>query len=490
MRMSISSWSARSNSALVQHVNKLRQAVDEYIRLESQRSGIQITFFALFAGVSLLLLLAAVWLGFIVANQLVSPIGELITAAERVGTGDLRVRVREVADDNELGSLSRSFNRMTSQLARNREELVEANRQLDARREFTETVLAGVSAGVIGLDRGGRINLPNRSASELLAVNLQAKIGEPLDAVIPEMAALLREIEERPERQHNAEIQITRDGSERTLLARVATERLRGEIVGYVVTFDDITELQAAQRKAAWGDIARRIAHEIKNPLTPIQLAAERLRRKYLTQITADRESFDTYTDTIIRQVGDIGRLVDEFSAFARMPVPSIRNENLCELCRHAIFLERNAHPDIEYALAAEQDPLMVPCDGRLISQAIVNILRNAGDSISEQQRLVDDGGKRGTIDVRLRRDAKSAEIVVSDDGVGLPTTLLTRLTEPYVTTRSKGTGLGLAIVRKILEDHGGTIRLENRPEGGARISLVLPISPGETAIELNRAAE
>jgi two-component system nitrogen regulation sensor histidine kinase NtrY len=478
------------DSALVEHVNRLRQAVDEYIRLESQRSGIEITFFALFAGVSLLLLLAAVWLGFIIANQLVSPIGELITAAELVGTGDLKVRVREVAGDNELSGLSRSFNRMTSQLARNREELIEANRQLDARREFTETVLAGVSAGVIGLDREGRINLPNRSAAELLGLNLQTRIGEPLGAVVPEMADILGAIADRPDRLHDGEVQIRRDGGERTLLVRVATERLRGEAVGFVVTFDDITELQAAQRKAAWGDIARRIAHEIKNPLTPIQLSAERLRRKYLAQITSDREAFDVYTDTIIRQVGDIGRLVDEFSAFARMPVPSIRSENLCELCRHAIFLERNSHPEIDYVLAADEDPLIVPCDGRLISQAVVNILRNAGDSIGEQQRLIEDGERRGRIEVRLARDAASASIVVSDDGVGLPPALLARLTEPYVTTRTKGTGLGLAIVRKILEDHGGAIRLDNRPEGGARVALVLPLLPAETAVESEKAAE
>jgi two-component system nitrogen regulation sensor histidine kinase NtrY len=476
--------------ALSRHIGQLRRAVDEYVLLEGRRSGIQIGFFALFALVALLLVVAAIWLGFMIANQLVVPIGQLITAAERVGTGDLNVRVPESAQDDELGSLRRSFNRMTAQLARNRQELVEANRQLDARREFTETVLAGVSAGVIGLDAEGRINLPNRSAAELLGAELHDKVGEQLDRVVPEMRELLAAVRASPDRLHHAELQITRQGQQRMLLVRIAADRLRGETVGFVVTFDDITELQAAQRKAAWSDVARRIAHEIKNPLTPIQLSAERLRRKYLGQITGEREAFEICTDTIIRQVGDIGRLVDEFSAFARMPVPVIRNEDLAEICRHAIFLERSAHPQIDYALAASHAPFFVACDGRLVSQALINLLRNSAAAILESPHTLVE--RRGRIEVQLERSGSHVSLAVSDNGAGLPIELLHRLGEPYVTTRTKGTGLGLAIARKVIEDHGGELRMANPESGGARITMLFPAQAAapQTALAHGHAAE
>jgi len=477
---------------LVRHVGQLRNAVDDYVRLEGQRSSVQLSFYLLFGGVSLLLLLAAIWLGFMIANQLARPIGDLITAAERVGTGDLNVRVSERRADDELGSLSRSFNRMTAQLGRNREELIEANRQLDARREFTETVLAGVSAGVIGLDHTGRINLPNRSAADFLATNLQARIGDPLVDVVPEMGELVAAALERPDKLHDREIQINRDGRQRTLLARIAAERVRDEVVGFVITFDDITELQSAQRKAAWADVARRIAHEIKNPLTPIQLSAERLRRKYLAQITSDPDTFKTYTDTIIRQVGDIGRLVDEFSSFARMPVPVIRHEELRDVCNHALFLERNAHPEIGYTLTAPEGRLVAPCDARLLGQALINLLRNAAAAILEPSGDSGDATKRrkGRIEVRVERDAGRAVIAVLDNGKGLPVDLLPRLAEPYVTTRARGTGLGLAIARKIMDDHGGELRMENRPEGGARVALIWPAASVETPVARGEAAE
>jgi two-component system nitrogen regulation sensor histidine kinase NtrY len=482
---------------LARHVGQLRNAVDDYVRLEGQRSSVQLSFYLLFGGVSLLLLLAAIWLGFMIANQLVRPIGDLITAAERVGTGELNVRVNPRRADDELGSLARSFNRMTAQLARNREQLIEANKQLDARREFTETVLTGVSAGVIGLDTRGRINLPNRSAADLLATNLQARIGDPIEEVVPEMAELAKAAIERPEKLHDREITIVRDGRTRALLARVAAEQVRDEVMGFVITFDDITELQSAQRKAAWADVARRIAHEIKNPLTPIQLSAERLRRKYLGQITTDPDTFKTYTETIIRQVSDIGRLVDEFSSFARMPVPVIRNEELRDVANHALFLERNAHPEIEYVLTAPPGRFMAPCDGRLLGQAVTNLLRNAAAAILEPHGEGDGAPKRkkGRIEVQIEHAGGKAVIAVLDDGKGLPTELLPRLSEPYVTTRARGTGLGLAIARKIMEDHGGELKMENRPEGGARVALIWPAAApsetvGETPVARGEAAE
>jgi two-component system nitrogen regulation sensor histidine kinase NtrY len=386
--------------------------------------------------------------------------------------GDLSARVEEVAANDELGSLSRAFNRMTSQLATQRAELVEANRQLDLRRRFTETVLAGVSAGVIGLDAAGRINLPNRSAAILLSSDIERHIGDDLVAVVPEMADLLEDARRRPDRLVEAQIKLLRDKRQRTLLTRVAVEQADGEIRGFVVTFDDITELLAAQRTAAWADVARRIAHEIKNPLTPIQLSAERLKRKYLKEITSDPETFTICTDTIVRQVGDIGRMVDEFSAFARMPAPVMKSEDLVAICREVGFLQRQPHPDITVSLDCPEHPLYLRCDGRQLRQALINLVQNAIDAITGRDKASVPPPK-GRIVIRLRETERATIIEVEDNGRGLPDDGRDRLTEPYVTTRAKGTGLGLAIVKKIMEDHGGELRLEDAPDGGARVSLM-----------------
>ncbi len=371
--------------------------------------------------------------------------------------------------DEEFASLSRAFNRMTHQLETQRGELVEANRQLDERRRFTETVLAGVSAGVIGLDHEGRINLPNRSASVLLGIDLDQHIGEDLAEAVPEMAPLIAEAARRPDRLAQSELRIVREGRTVTLLVRIAAERADGEIKGFVVTFDDVTELLTAQRKAAWADVARRIAHEIKNPLTPIQLSAERLKRKYLKEIGNDPETFTTCTDTIIRHVGDIGRMVDEFSSFARMPAPVFRMVNLQELVRQAAFLQRTATPDIEIVVDLPGTPLRLACDSRQVSQAIVNILKNAAELIQAREGDV----APGRIVLRGWEGDTRIVLAVEDNGRGLPQEGRERLTEPYVTTRAKGTGLGLAIVRKIMEDHKGELVLEDRDGGGARVSLV-----------------
>ncbi len=371
---------------------------------------------------------------------------------------------------------------MTDQLEAQRQGLMAANRELDERRRFTETVLAGVSAGVIGLDDQGRINLPNRSASELLGVDLDGAHGAKLGHAVPEMADIVADALNRPERMHKAEIRLSRPSGARTLLVRVAAERLGSDILGYVVTFDDVTELLSAQRKAAWADVARRIAHEIKNPLTPIQLSAERLKRKYLKQIETDPETFSSCTETIVRQVEDIGRMVDEFSSFARMPQASLKPENLSSICRETVFLERNRHPGIAYELDLADQPVRLPCDSRQIIQALTNLLKNAAESIAARHEANGGGGGNGDIGrirVSIVRDGSGespkAVVTVEDDGRGLPADERDRLTEPYVTTRDKGTGLGLAIVKKIMEDHDGDLVLEDRPEGGARVSLVLP---------------
>ncbi len=453
------------------HVERTRLAVKAYESLEGRRSGIQITFAMVFIMVAILLLLAAIWVGLVFANRLIGPIGLLITASERVRSGDLAARVDESAADDELGTLSRAFNRMTSQLEGQRRELVEANRQLDERRRFTETVLAGVSAGVIGLDSDGRINLPNRSASTLLSTDLERSIGSDLARVVPEFASLL-ETARLSGRLAQEEVSITRDGRRRILLVRVGAERMEGGDDGLVVTFDDITELQTAQRQAAWADVARRIAHEIKNPLTPIQLSAERLKRKYLGEIKNDPETFRICTETIVRQVADIGRMVDEFSSFARMPAPVMRDEELGELVRQTVFLQRQAHPEIAFDVETPATPLRHPLDARQIRQALTNLLQNALDAIAGRDVAEGVSLPQGRLAILLRAGASGPEISVIDNGRGLPKENRDRLTEPYVTTRVKGTGLGLAIVKKIMEDHGGELRLQDAVGGGAHVTL------------------
>ena len=475
---------------VLQHIEETRRAVSQYQKLEGQRSSIQVTFAMMFVLVALLLLFVAIWVGLSFATQLVKPIGGLIAAAERVGAGDLSARVQGIPSDDEIGSLSRAFNRMTDQLETQRGELVEANRQADARRHFMETVLAGVSAGVIGLDPSGQINLPNRSASELLSVDLDRFVGRPLGEAIPEFSPLLARALERPERLAESEIKLVRDRSTRTLLVRIAADRETPEMSGFVVTFDDVTELMAAQRNAAWADVARRIAHEIKNPLTPIQLAAERLQRKYLSEIKGDPDTFSNCTETIIRQVGDIGRMVDEFSSFARMPSPVLKLEDLRQICRQSIFLQQTAHPDIEFERRFPDDEPEVLCDEQLIGQALINLLQNAVDSIRGRAAQAENALPKGKITVEICEDNSGVLVEVSDNGKGLPEEGRDSLAEPYVTTREKGTGLGLAIVKKIMEDHGGGLVLADRDGGGARVTLVFHAAGSDRTREPDAKSE
>lgn len=459
---------------VLNHMERVHSAVSAYESLEGRRSQIEINFAMLYATVALLFLLAAVWVGFNFASGLARPIGQLAEAAERIRAGDLRTRVAEREEADELASLSNAFNRMANQLEAQRQDLIEANRQLDDRRRFTEAVLAGVASGVIGLDSDGRINLPNRMASELVGSDLEAVLGEPLEAVVPEMGEALEESRRRPSRLIEKQVDVERNGRSRTLLVRVTAELVDEAIGGFVVTFTDITTLLAAQRKAAWSDIARRIAHEIKNPLTPIQLSAERLRRKYLPQITNDPETFQTCTDTIVRQVDDLRRMVDEFSSFARLPAPVMRPENLIEICKQAVFLQRNAQPGIDYTIDLPKHPVVVNCDRQQVGQVLTNLLQNAADAI-EAAAAREPEGYRGAIAFTVTPGEGRVMVSIEDNGVGLPQALRDRLTEPYVTTRAKGTGLGLAIAKKIMEDHGGELTLEDRPGAGARAVILFP---------------
>jgi two-component system nitrogen regulation sensor histidine kinase NtrY len=463
-------------------IDQVRGAAAQFERLETQRSDLQLSFALAFVVVAILLLLSAIWIGLTLATQLSAPISALIGATERVRSGDLDARVTERAGDDELALLIRAFNRMTAQLNSQHQELMEANRQIDGRRRFSEAVLAGVSAGVIGLDRKGRVDLPNRRATELLGMTQEALIGERLSDLLPELEETMRAAEtSRGARPVEAQIRLSAEGETRTLFVRIVAERDGERIQGYVATFDDVSPLIAAQRKAAWADVARRIAHEIKNPLTPIQLSAERLKRKYRKEVQTDPHVFENCIDTIVRQVDDIGRMVDEFSSFARMPAPTMRVHDIVDIGRQSLFLQRNANQDTEYLFDGPEEPIAVRCDSRQISQVLTNLLQNAQDAIEGRLEQARDDGEAaepqapGRIGLSIAAEDGHVRIAVQDNGKGLPEAERERLTEPYMTTRKKGTGLGLAIVKKIMEDHGGELSLDDAPGGGALIVLRLP---------------
>ena len=480
------------DARVLNHLAETRAAVSEYESLESRRSQFQVTFALIYVTVALITLLAAIWLGLWAANRIVDPISHLVRAAERVSVGDLRARVPVGGSGDELDMLTGAFNRMTSQLESQRNDLIEANHQLDERRQFTEAVLSGVSAGVLGLDNEGRITHANRAALRFFGLTESELIGRMIATAVPEMALTVADARAHPDRTAQMQIVIPRAGQDRTLNLRVTREVTDSGRGGFVLTFDDITELVRAQRISAWADVARRIAHEIKNPLTPIQLSAERLRRKYGKEIKTDPDVFEQCTQTIIRQVNDIGRMVDEFSSFARMPTASMKLLDINEILRQAAFLQRVGHPDIDYQLTLPDTPTILECDGRLVSQALTNILKNAAEAIrgqdeeddedgrSEAKRRKPDDVKTGRIHITLASDENTITIAATDSGCGLPDTDRSRLTEPYMTTRAKGTGLGLAIVNKVMEDHGGELVLEDAPAGegwesGARVKLVFP---------------
>ncbi len=461
-------------------------SVLEYHGLEASRSNMQIAFGILFLGITLVVLLSAIWLGIGFANRLVAPIRDLIDAANEVSRGNLEAAVKPRSSDGDVGALGTTFNTMTSQLRNQRQELVSASELMDRRRLFTEAVLSGVTAGVAGVDAAGKVTIANRTALRLLDVSNAEAVGRPIVELLPQLdqvvTAALRD--GRPE--HRDQINIMRQGRERTINARVTTERSKGHSHGYVITLDDITDLVTAQRSSAWADIARRIAHEIKNPLTPIQLSAERLKRKFGQIITEDRDVFDQCTETIIRQVSDIGRMVDEFSSFARMPKPVFEVADLAPTIREAAFLVSVSKPDITFDIELPETPLRSRFDPRLIGQVLANIIKNATEAI---EALADDRQQQGRVVVSGHVEGRSVSIEITDNGVGLPADNRQKLLEPYMTTREKGTGLGLAIATKIIEEHGGRIELLDAPavaEGGtgAMVRIMLPLTetPGDLA--------
>ena len=456
------------DARVLDRLAQVRSAVEDYRNLDDRRTHVEITFAMIYATVAALFLFTAVWVAFNLATRIADPVTSLIGAADRVSVGDLSARV-EVEDDgrDEINALGHAFNRMTVRLASQRDELVGVNRELDERRRFTEAVLAGVAVGVIGLDAEDRVRLPNRQASDLLGIDLLEHLGEPLDTLVHPFREVLAEARRRPLRTVETETVFHRDGQHRTFLVRVTARTSGQATVGHVLAFTDITDLLTAERKAAWSDVARRIAHEIKNPLTPIQLAAERLSRRYLVQIRDDPDTFSLCVGTIVAQVDNLRRMVDEFSAFARMPDPVLADEDLADIVRQTAFLQDFPGGDVRLEICLPEAPGRLSCDRRQIGQALTNLIQNARQALD---------GRGGRVAVVLAERPDAVELVVEDDGPGFPPGIRDRLDEPYVTGKGvRGTGLGLAIVRKIVEDHGASIRFEDVAPHGARVRMVFP---------------
>lgn len=464
--------SRKTAPQVLEQVKRTEVAKSDYQSLLERRSSLQLRFTVILVIVSLLILFATIWAALALANRWVTPLGWLMRAAERVGKGDLATRVPIRGSPDELSRIARSFNRMAMQLESQTGALMATNAQMDERRRFTEAVLSGVSAGVLGVSAEGVVGLANVSAVNLLRVDDDRLIGRRLADISPELAAMLEAAREAAQDIAAGEVALERN--QRTLMVQVRAQG--GVDGGYVLTFDDITEQLADQRRAAWSDVARRIAHEIKNPLTPIQLAAERLRRKYMPLIEVDVQVFDNCTDTIIRQVSDLRRMVDEFSAFARMPRPDLKPERLRGVAEQSILLAEMANPQVRFTLMASDPDLTMVCDRGQLAQVFTNLVKNSIEAIQARG----EGAARGEIALSIADAGDAIRIRICDNGVGLPPTLRERLTEPYVTTRARGTGLGLAIVKKIVEDHNGRLTLEDRAEGGACAVIEFP----KTAVE------
>lgn len=463
---------------IIGRLTRWNQSTQDYRVAEQRRRRIQSIFVLSYIATAVLVLVGAMWIGLGGASRIAGPIGRLSAAARRVASGDLAARVPVSNDRDEIDTLAHAFNGMTAQLEEQHGDLVKARMEAEQRSQFTQAVLSGVSAGVIGIDRDQRVTVANRSAAALLGVATSQLEGRRLIDIAPEFYELLNALS--PEESATYGLVLHRSEAAIHLQVRIGREPSG---MGLVITFDDMTKLVAAQRVEAWKDVARRIAHEIKNPLTPIQLSAERLRRKFSKEIVSDPETFERCTQTILRQVSDIGRMVEEFSALARMPVPKPAAEDIGELLRAAAYSQSIAFEDIAFPVAsASQEPIQAECDGRLLAQAYANVLKNAAESI-EARRNQQGEPKLGRVETLLRVDQDALIIEVTDNGLGFPRHNREQLVEPYVTTRARGAGLGLAIVLRILEDHGGGLELGDSDElGGALVRLMLPIRPANTA--------
>nr|WP_085817039.1 PAS domain-containing sensor histidine kinase [Roseovarius halotolerans] len=450
------------DGAILNLLDETQETARFYEQRESERGRVLFEFALVYLGFALILILAAVWMGMLFAERLSRPVGQLTSAAQRVGEGDLDVTVREEEGDDEIAQLGSYFNQMTRQLKGQRETLLANTQQIERRRRLFDSVLGSVSSGVVGLDVRGRVTFVNRAAERLLDWQ-EDQASTSLSVAVPEFGELFEKLKSSPGGFVQEEIKVSRGGRVENLLVRMSTRRSEsGKREGYVVAFDDVTDLVAAQRLAAWGDVARRIAHEIKNPLTPIKLSAERIKRKFSKVLEPDQaESLIQLTDVVMRQTDDLRRIVDEFSKFARMPEPDAKPESLTRLVREAALLQEAGQPDVHFDIALSEDELCASVDATMISQALTNLMKNAGEAIESLQEA---GAPEGHApEIRITSDFEDGQAVlrIADNGIGLPEDR-SRLFEPYVTTREKGTGLGLAIVKKIIEEHGGSLVLED----------------------------
>ncbi|GAB1363539.1 PAS domain-containing sensor histidine kinase [Rhodobacter sp.] len=456
------------DGSILSLLDETQETVKVYNQLEADRGRILFNFGLIYIGFALILILAAIWLGLWFAERLSRPVGRLAGAAQMVGGGDLDVRVPEEEGDDEIAMLGRLFNQMTLQLKGQRDALIENNRQIERRRRLFDSVLSNVTAGVMGLDAEGRIDFVNRAAEQLL--DLADGHDALLETAVPEFSALFSRLRDEPVSVVQEEIRLTRRGKLESLLVRMSIRRTEGQrLEGYVVAFDDVTDLVTAQRMAAWGDVARRIAHEIKNPLTPIALSAERLKRKFRTQVQEPAE-LEQLTDVIVRQTNDLRRIVDEFSKFARMPEPDRKEADLVQILRDAVTLQKAGQPGVVFKVDIPDGPVMLDLDAGMISQALTNLIKNAGEAIDSYHEKDAPPDHRPEVRIEMSADEGDSLIRIMDNGTGLPADRA-RLFEPYVTTREKGTGLGLPIVKKIIEEHGGQLALLDAPvfEGNTR---------------------
>jgi two-component system nitrogen regulation sensor histidine kinase NtrY len=472
------------DGSILNLLDDTEETIQLYQQLENERGTILLDFALIYLAFAVLLLLAAVWVGLWFAERLSRPVGQLAGAAQRVGAGDLDIRVPDEKDDDEIAMLGRVFNQMTKQLKGQRDALISANEHSESARRRFDSVLSGVTTGVVGLNSDGELDFMNRAAIGILELDVIEDQGKALGLAVPEFAPLISRIQQDGTSVVRKEIKMSRHGKLENLLARIAARRGPENVVeGYVVTFDDVTDLVTAQRMAAWGDVARRIAHEIKNPLTPIQLSAERLKRKFAPLVGDQAEVLTQYTDVIVRQTGDLRRIVDEFSKFARMPEPERRQNDLVSVLKDAIILQENRTPEIKISSQISSETIVFEFDKTMIGQALTNLIKNAGEAI---EGYIEKNPDLKAFKPELRIDQtihdNSVVLTVCDNGIGLPEDR-NRLFEPYVTTRAKGTGLGLPIVKKIIEEHGGTLSLTDAPifEGndhmGAMAEVTLPMT-------------
>ncbi len=458
----------RSDSQVLSSISGIEGATQSLTSFNQKQAKMRNIFVLTLMETALLILMAAIWLGLVLGNRIIEPLGRLITAAELVRAGDMSARVNVGEDWGEISDLGSAFNRMTQQLDSQRDALVKEHDISEQRRQFSEAVLSGVRAGVIGLAQTGRITLINKSAEQLLGLDEKSLLGRPIDQVLSPFAPAFKKGRESIQASAEDQVSFEIDGQVRNFDLRVSAYQGARKDTGWVLTFDDMTRLVSAQRHSAWREVARRIAHEIKNPLTPIQLSAERLERKYSKEITSDPQTFANCTQTIIRQVGSLEQMVNEFSAFARMPAPEFANVELPSLLNEVLFEQGVAFPDIKFVQKkSSRKPSRIWGDERLITQALTNIYKNAGEAVLRAYDQSGEEAVEGRIVTELVVEEECVLIRILDNGPGWPVTDRIRLLEPYVTTRESGTGLGLAIVKRIAEDHGGSLTLAEPPMGG-----------------------